>query len=75
MLSFINFKNYPEKLEIQGNKDGFIELIKILENVINTKEHYHLIEGNEIDEYKIKFEDVEGLTSVKSITIEYINDN
>lgn len=58
MLSFINFKNYPEKIEIQGDKKGFVELIKILEYVINNKEHFHLVEGNEIDEYKISIKSV-----------------
>lgn len=71
MLSFITFKDAPEQLEIIADEQGINELIEYLEFVKKSKDHMHLIEGNELDKYQVEGQRRNKTLSAKHVRIEY----
>lgn len=53
MLSFITFKDATEQLEIVTDEKSITELIEYLNSIKKSKDHMHLIIGNELDEIPI----------------------
>jgi len=71
MLSFITYKDAHEQLEIIADEQGINELIEYLEYVKKSEDHMHLIEGNELDIYKIEGKRKGKTLSAKHVRIEF----
>lgn len=71
MLSFITYKDAPKQLEIVADEQGINELIEYLVYVKQSKDHMHLLEGNELDIYKIEGKRKGKTFSAKHVRIEF----
>lgn len=69
MLSFVTYKNIPEQLEIIVDKQGVEDLISYLKNVMEKKDHLHLIIDTELDKYSIPEGREEILSYARKVTI------
>lgn len=69
MITFINYKNIPEQLEIIVDKQGIEELIEYLNFVKQSEDHIHLTLGTELNEYPEKLQ--EDVINAKSVKLEF----
>ncbi|WP_185290498.1 hypothetical protein [Chryseobacterium lactis] len=69
MISFINYQDIPEQLEVIVDKQGIDELIEYLKFVKQSEDHIHLTLGTELNEYPENLE--LGVINVKSVRLEF----
>lgn len=69
MISFINYQDVPEQLEVIVDKQGIDELIEYLKFVKQSEDHIHLTLGTELNEYPENLE--LGVINVKSVRLEF----
>lgn len=71
MLSFITYRELPEQVELLFDDQGIDDMIFYLQSLKISKDHMHLVIGNELDEYKILPDRVNVVSSVKHVLLEY----
>ena len=69
MISFINYQDIPEQLEVIVDKQGIDELIEYLKFVKQSEDHIHLTLGTELNKYPENLE--LGVINVKSVRLEF----
>ena len=75
MLSFITYKNVPEQIEILLDETGIDDMILYLTSLKRTKDHLHLIVGNELDSYAVLPDQEPIICSVKHVRLEYMQED
>ncbi len=73
MLTFINFTQAPEQIEIEADETGINDLIDSLNYVLKSKGHIHLTIDTELNEATISENRKSIIKTVKSVTIRYLD--